>query len=133
MPDVVTCAILHGEKLLILKRSDKVGTYRNKWACVSGFVEKGENVLERAFREIKEETQLGKKDVTVIKQGSPIIFYDRHEQQTWQVFPFLFSAKTQNIKPDWEHSEYAWVYPQELHRYDTVPKLREAILSLLDH
>ena len=76
MPDVVTCVIKHDEKILLLKRSDKVSTYKNKWACVSGYVERGEDVLKRAFREIEEEIQLSKEEIQLLKKGEPIIFFD---------------------------------------------------------
>ncbi len=130
MPDVVTCVIKHDEKILLLKRSDKVGTYKNKWACVSGYVERAEDVLERAFREIEEEVKLTKEDVTLVKKGEPIIFFDEKEGQTWRVFPFLFSSTKKKINPDWEHTDYAWVSLEEIENYDTVPKLKEAIYSL---
>ncbi|OYT62657.1 hypothetical protein B6U81_00265 [Thermoplasmatales archaeon ex4484_30] len=130
MPDVVTCVIKHDEKILLLKRSDKVSTYKNKWACVSGYVERGEDVLKRAFREIEEEIQLSKEEIQLLKKGEPIIFFDEKEGQTWRIFPFLFSSNTKKIKPDWEHTEYAWVHIEEIEKYDTVPKLKEAVYSL---
>lgn len=130
MPDVVTCVIQYNKKILLLKRSDKVGTYKNKWACVSGYVEKDENALERAFQEIEEEAQLSRENVILIKKGDPLIFFDEIERQTWRVFPFLFHSNTKKVTPDWEHTDYAWVYPEDIGNYDTVPKLKEAIYSL---
>ena len=61
---IVTCFIEHNDKVLILRRSNKVGTYRGKWASVSGHIERGEDEHSRALIEIEEETKLKKSDVT---------------------------------------------------------------------
>ena len=130
MPDVVTCVIKCNTKILLLKRSNRVGTFKNKWACVSGYVEEGEDALDRAFQEIEEEAQLPRENITFKKRGEPLIFFDEIEGHTWRVFPFLFYIKTKKITLDWEHTEYAWVRLKDLGNYDTVPKLKEAIHSL---
>lgn len=130
MPDVVTCVLQRNTKILLLKRSDRVGTYKNKWACVSGYVEESEDVLNRAFQEIEEEAQLLRESITFKKKGDPLIFFDKIEGQTWRVFPFLFYVKTKKITLDWEHTEYAWIHLRDIGNYDTVPKLKETILSL---
>ena len=39
MPKVVTCILQYKNKILILKRSNKVGTYKEMWGGVAGFVE----------------------------------------------------------------------------------------------
>lgn len=45
-------------EVLLLRRSSKVRSCQNLWACVSGSVEKGENSLQAARRELAEETKL---------------------------------------------------------------------------
>jgi predicted aconitase with swiveling domain len=40
LKNVATSVITHKGKVLLLKRSEDVGTYKGKWACVSGYVEK---------------------------------------------------------------------------------------------
>ena len=39
-------------EVLLLRRSSKVRSCQNLWACVSGSVEKGENSLQAARREL---------------------------------------------------------------------------------
>jgi len=131
MPDVVTCVISHDGRILILKRSGKVGTHRGKWACISGYVEKGDKIEERAFREIEEETGLSRGDIRLERRGQPVNFFDKAEKKLWTVHPFLFSSATDVIKIDWEHVEYRWIKPSEIASYDTVPKLREVVESLI--
>ena len=131
MPDVVTCVLLHDGKILLLKRSDKVGTYRGKWACVSGYVEEGDKIEDRAFREIEEETGLSRDNLKLEKTGQPDGFFDEAEKKSWRVHPFLFTSDTGDVKIDWEHIEYRWIEPSEIGNYDTVPKLKEVVKSLI--
>ena len=131
MIDVVTAVLKNGDKILILKRGDRVRTYKGKWACVSGYLE-NEEALERAYKEIEEETGLKREDVKLIKAGKPIEFYDEKEKMNWRVHPFLFGVKRGNVKIDWEHTEYKWIHPEEIVKYETVPKLKEVIFNLLE-
>ena len=131
MPDVVTCILLHKGKLLLLKRSDRVSTYRGQWAGISGYLEPGDEVEQRAYIEIKEETGLDSDQVHLISRGDPIEFFDSQEVQQWCVHPFLFFSLTDEITIDWEHETYAWVDPEQLRNYETVPKLEETVRQML--
>jgi translation initiation factor 2B subunit (eIF-2B alpha/beta/delta family) len=57
MAHVVTCFLRHRGEVLLVRRSDAVGTYAGQWGGVSGYVE-GDPVdaLDDARREIEEET-----------------------------------------------------------------------------
>jgi len=123
---VVTCFLEHSRKILILRRSSKVGTYRRSWAGVSGYIET--NDIDQAFTEIRQETQLYQKDLKLIKKGKPLEVIDKNLNRTWIVHPFLFHVKAPDkIKIDWEHTESKWIKPSELKKYDTVPGLGKAL------
>jgi 8-oxo-dGTP pyrophosphatase MutT (NUDIX family) len=131
MPSVATSILVNSKgELLILKRSDKVKTYKGLWGCVAGYVEKNEKPYETAIKEISEEVGLKKEEVTLKKTLDPIIFTDFYEQirYDWKIFVFLFEIrKKSKIKIDWEHSEYRWIKPSEIEKFDTVPHLKEAV------
>jgi PncC family amidohydrolase len=123
---VVTCFLEHGRKILILRRSVKVGTYRRSWAGVSGYLET--NPTDQAFTEISQETQLYKKDLKLVKAGKPLEVIDKDLNRKWIVHPFLFHVKAPDkIKIDWEHTEAKWIKPSELKKYETVPGLAKAL------
>jgi nicotinamide-nucleotide amidase len=127
---VVTCFLEHNGKILILRRSSRVGTYRRSWAGISGYIET--NDIDQAFTEISEETELYKKDLKLIKQGRPLEVIDRDLNRKWIVHPFLFHAKApEKIKTDWEHTEIKWIKPGELKKYETVPGLAKALARVL--
>ncbi len=123
--EVVTSFLRKSGKILILRRSDKVGTYQRRWAGVSGYLEKGDYPFERALKEIKEEVGLGTDDIQLIQKGEPLRVLDKKKNILWIVHPFLFESKSDTIRIDWEHREYMWIDPSTLATYETVPMLRE--------
>jgi PncC family amidohydrolase len=127
---VVTSFLEHGGKILILRRSSRVGTYRRSWAGVSGYIET--NDIDQAFTEISEETELYKKDLKLIKQGKPLEVIDKDLNRKWIVHPFLFHVRApEKIKTDWEHTEVKWIKPGELKKYETVPGLAKALARVI--
>lgn len=133
MPKVVTCLLENNGEILILRRSEEVGTYRELWGGVAGFVEDDEDPRETAIKEIKEEAGIEKKDLLLVKKEDAIKFTDLYEDKLyeWIVYPFLFHIKDRGkIQIDWEHTEFRWVKPSELKKYDTVPRFKEIVLKI---
>ena len=134
MPKVATCLLVDDEdNLLILKRSDKVKTYKGQWGGVAGYIEENEEPFETAIKEIKEEVGLEHEEVRLLKSLDPITFTDfyKGERYDWEIFVFLFKAlKKDKIHIDWEHLEYKWIPPSEIVKYDTVPHLKEVVSKL---
>ena len=121
------------ENILILKRSDKVRTYRGYWGGIAGYVEEGEEPLDTAFKEIREETGLKDDNVELVKTVDPIEFTDFYEEEKyeWKVYPFLFRIRKEGkIKIDWEHISYKWIKPSDIDKFQSVPRLREIVFKL---
>ncbi len=124
---VVTVFVRRDEKVLILRRSDKVGSYRGKWAGVSGSVNGGSPLMQ-AMKELEEETGLKGADVRFVKAGREFEVPDGSIGTTWVVHPFLFDAvNLDHFELDWEHSEHKWILPRELELFETVPMLGESL------
>jgi nicotinamide-nucleotide amidase len=127
---VVTCFLEHNGKILILKRSKMVGSYRERWAGVSGYLET--NAIEQAYLEIKEETGLNRNEIELLKKGEPFDVMDNNIKRIWIIHPFLFHiSEPEKIKIDWEHTELKWIDPQELTSYETVPSLNDALSKVI--
>ena len=125
--DVVTVFLTHRSKILVLKRSSKVGTYRGHWAGVSGYLE-SEDPLKQAYSEMAEEVGLSKQDVTLVKAGNPLEIVDDAQNRAWRVHPFLFSVhEPDKIRLDWENIEMRWILPEEIDQLKTVPALKETL------
>ena len=129
---IVTSFIRDNEKLLILKRSDKVKSMKGLWAGISGIIEKNEEPLKRAKIEIFEEVGITEDMIALVKTSEEMIInspqYENHE---WKIFPFLFEVKNPTVKLNWENSEFKWINVEELENYETVPSLQKVLFNLL--
>lgn len=128
---VVTCFLEHDDKIALFKRSRQVGTYKERWAGISGYIEAKNTPLDQAFQEMKEEAGLNRDDVQLISEGKPLEVIDTEMGRKWVVHPFRFIImRPEGITIDWENTEVRWINPAEISRYETVPKLRETWIQV---
>ncbi len=133
MSQVVTCILEHDGKILLLKRSNQVGTYRGLWGGVAGYIEELEDPYDTALKEIRQEAGIDVDSIELVRKGNPIEFSDTYEgrRYNWVVYPFLFHIQSKElVRTDWEHEDYCWVHPSEIKKLDTVPGLDEVIRQL---
>ena len=145
---VVTAFLRNRGEVLLLKRSDAVGTYPGRWGGVSGYAE--DEPDEQVLVEIREETGLDPEtDVTLVRSGRPVEFADPELDREWVVHPSLFDCESRakresrderaasnrgeraarpEIELSEEHVECAWTPPTAIAtgEYETVPKLWDA-------
>lgn len=127
---MVTCFLESENEILILRRSGRVSTYQGRWAGVSGYIETAAD--EQALTEIEEETSLSPEDVELTRKGKPLPVEDKGLGVRWVVHPYLFHIKDRGkIKIDWEHKEARWIDPQDIAKFETVPKLKETLARVL--
>lgn len=127
LKDVVTCILTNGGRFLIMKRSENVGTYKGKWAGVSGFVEVGEEPIQTAIKEMSEEVNVT--DARLLKKADAILI--RSGDIVWKMHPFLFETNDVRVETDWEHTDHRWILAENLREFDTVPGLDRVIRALL--
>ena len=129
---IITAFIKNKDKILILKRSDKVRSMKGLWSGVSGIIENDEIPTNRAKIEIFEEVGIKENKINLVKSVEKIkISSPQYENHEWEIFPFLFETKNPEIKLNWENSEFKWINVNELENYETVPNLQKVLLSLL--
>ncbi|UCB42240.1 MAG: NUDIX pyrophosphatase [Dehalococcoidales bacterium] len=123
---VVTCFIESDGEILLLRRSQQVGSYQGRWAGVSGYVETTAD--EQSLTEIGEETSLQPMDLELLKKGEPLSVEDEELNVRWVVHPYLFHVKDRSkIRTDWEHTETKWITPKDIGKFTTVPRLKETL------
>jgi 8-oxo-dGTP diphosphatase len=126
---VVTCFLECDGEILILRRSQQVGSFRGRWAGVSGYVETTAD--EQTLKEIQEETGLNPEELSLVRKGRPLKVRDEEFRFVWVVHPYLFQIKNRGkVRIDWEHSDQRWIKPGEIDSYDTVPMLKEALAKV---
>lgn len=134
---VVSCFLMRFDQneplLLIVQRSQRVGSYHGRWAAISGFVEEGVTPEEQAYTEIREETKLQRDQVRLLRRGAVVEYEDASIGRHWVIHPFLFEVLTPDaIHTDWEAQQMRWIHPSELQNYETVPLLAEAHASAVN-
>ena len=129
---IVTSFVSSQDKVLILKRSEKVKSMKGLWGAVSGIIEGDEDPLDRAKIEIYEEIGAKPDIIRLIKTGKDLtISSPQYPDHQWHIFPFLFEMQTTKISLNWENSSYKWIKPEEISQYKTVPSLDEVLFNLL--
>ncbi|WP_436346089.1 NUDIX domain-containing protein [Natronorubrum sp. FCH18a] len=110
---VVTAFLRNRGEVLLLRRSDAVGTYVGRWGGVSGFAEGDPDEQVRA--EIREETGLEPgDDLSFVRSGRPVRFEDPAVGREWVVHPYLFDSDSREIDLSEEHDALEWVAPTEI-------------------
>ena len=121
---IVTSFLRNSEKILLLKRSEKVKSMKNLWAGISGIIEDNEKPIKRAKIEILEEVGIDESYITLMKEGNKILIESpQYVNHQWEVYPFLFSCSNKEIKLNWENSDSRWIRINELNNFTTVPSL----------
>ena len=128
---IVTSFLRNSEKILLLKRSEKVKSMKNLWAGISGIIEDNEKPIKRAKIEILEEVGIEESDIILIKEGNKILIESpQYANHQWEVYPFLFSCSNKEIKLNWENSDSRWIEINELNNFTTVPSLDRVLARL---
>ena len=126
---VITCFIKFNDKILILKRSNEVSTDKGLWSSVSGYIDEVMSVQEKAHKELMEELNITLDMIKKTKIGEP---YEYTDSKTWIIFPVLVELNTEpDIRLDWEHTEYKWIYPFELKQYEIMADLDNTLARVL--
>ena len=129
---VVTCFVKFNDDILLLKRSNKVWTYKGKWNVVAGYLDGIKPLRQKALEELNEETKITKEKVKKISIAEPFEFHDKEIGTTFIVHPILIELKEKpKIKLDFEHTEARWVNKVDLGKYDAVPNLMESAKRVL--
>ena len=119
---VVTCFLRRDGKVLLLRRSGRVSTFRGRWAAVSGGIES--DPLSQAYQEIEEECGYTREELRLVRCGEPLDA--EGEGRRFRVHPFLFDLLTDaDPHVNWENLEYRWADPAEIPLLETVPRLSE--------
>ncbi|MBS3155608.1 NUDIX domain-containing protein [Candidatus Woesearchaeota archaeon] len=127
---VITVFIKFKDKILLLKRSDKVLTYKGKWNTIAGYLDEVKPIEDKVKEELREKINV--KEFLSIKIGKYFKILDKKINKKWIVTPVLVELKDKpEIKLDWEHTEFEWIKPEEMKNYDTVVSLDKSLEKVI--
>lgn len=131
---VLTVFIIYNDKMLLLKRSEKVGTYKNKWNTVTGYIDEKKPIYLKILDEIKEELGITKNNILSYNLYESFEFKDKTINKKWIIYPSKIELiNNPKIKLDWEHSEFRWINSKDLLKYDIVPKLDLSLNKVINN
>lgn len=116
--------IIKDGNVLLLKRSSTDEWMPNHYGLPGGKLDNGETLSEAATRECKEEINL---------HVSPkdLIFLPKISNNKEHAF-FYTTKFAGEPKISFEHSDFQWVNPKNLSKYQTTPDLLEIIIAAFD-
>ena len=94
---------------LVLKRSDKVGTFRGYWNFPSGAVDPGESPIEAAARECIEES-----GISISVSDMEFVTSFRDYNLDVDIYYFLTKEYSGEPKINWESTEVMWADVDEV-------------------
>ena len=129
---IVTSFLTYNDKILILKRSEKVRSMKGLWSGISGIIENDEEPLNRAKIEIFEEVGINEEQIKLINSSrGMLVDSPQYKNHQWVIFPFLFETDKIDIKLNWENSEFRWIHVDQLKEFSIVPSLEKVLSTLL--
>lgn len=124
---VVNCVVVYMGKILILYRSSEVGFYPNCWHGVAGFLDDKKSVVEKIREEIKEELGIREEQIVSINEGEILEKEAPEYVKTWIVHTAKAELSTNQVRLDWESSDFRWIYPNELRNYQVLPGFEKVV------
>ena len=130
---VISCFVMKRSDILLLKRSNNVGTYKGKWGNVAGYVDEIIPLDQKVKKEIMEETGINSMDIVKIVQGMEFESNDILIGKRWLIIPFLaLVSENVKIKLSSEHVKYEWVKPDNIISFDTVPDFTKSLECVMN-
>ena len=112
------CFVLNGDDILLMKRAPHKRIFPNRYNGVGGHIERGEDPLTSARREIKEETGLDLRGLRL----RAVYNIDAGETTGIVLFVFTATSESREVVANSEGTLH-WVARDDLHTLDLVEDL----------
>lgn len=128
----VTIFLKHGGEILLLKRSEEVIGGQGKWFTVTGFFDEFKPPSEKAVEEVEEETRIEKSQIENIRSGK--VYRLEKPHKLFFIYPLLAELSNKpEIHLNWEHTDYRWIKPHDIEKFDILPETKELLQAVLNY
>ncbi len=129
---ILLCFIEYDGEFLLLKRSEKVLTYRGLWSTVAGFIDEPKPLAKKVLEELDEELGIQHPLVQSLYFAKPYEFNDVQAGRSWTRCVSLATLKNRpDIVIDGEHEAYTWKRPSQFNGYSFPPGFEESLGMVL--
>ena len=127
--------LLDGNDVLLVRRPQRAHLFAGFYNGVGGHIERGEDVLSSAMREVREETglemaRLSLRGVYSIARSQYRDSGEAEGEPGALVFIFVGHTDERQVQAS-DEGELVWVALEQLHEVDLVPDLHELLPRLL--
>lgn len=127
---VINCVVRYKDKILIVQRSAGMKFYPSYWNGISGFLDDGRSVEQKARDEINEELGITENDIMAIHEGEVFEQEEPDYNKTWLVHSVLVDVNTDKITLDWEAEKYEWISISNATQYKLLPGFDRVLRAL---
>jgi 8-oxo-dGTP pyrophosphatase MutT (NUDIX family) len=113
-------------ELLLLQRSDKTSRAHG-WDFAGGGVDKGENPLDAAMREVFEETGLSVSDLKILSTS-----HGHTDGGEYVMIGYSAHTTSDKVQLSWEHESYRWMSVEEVNRIELPAPHRSIVDAYLN-
>lgn len=124
MQKSATVALIHNNKILLLKRGTTAPYNPGKYCLPGGKVDNNEGLTYCASRELNEETGIS----IPVESLVPITIQYTH----YSKIVFVGSIDSDRVLLDYEHDDYVWTNSKDFINYELVPGLNTTINTLIE-
>lgn len=124
---VINCVVRHDGGILLVKRSAKMQSYPSYWNGVSGFLNDGGSILQKAHNELRQELGIAESRIALMTEGEVFEYKDEDSDRVWIVYPVLIEITTGEITLDWKAQEYQWVTVEEARSFHLLPGFEKVL------
>ena len=114
--EVVAVILEYRGRIALLKRSQSVGHDRDRWHCITGYLEPGTTAAQQARVELYEETGLGPNDISLLESRDRLSISDA-TGSPWLVHTFKAVTSRRRLSLNEEHVTYRWTHPAKVSRF----------------
>lgn len=115
--DGAVVAIVRGGNVLLLKRR-RIPFIANPglWCLVMGGRSGKESYIENAYREVEEETGIGRSHLMLLAKKNNVRLFDavRNDKVAWENAFLIFHSDTNEVRKNFENSAFRWATISEI-------------------
>lgn len=127
---VINCVLIYENKILVVQRSRKLNFYPGYWNGISGFLDDKKGLNRKVADELKEELGMPKSKIKRVRLGRIFHQEEPKYRKTWIVHPILVEVSTDQVKLDWEASNYKWITFREAGKLKLLPGFDKVLEEL---